>query len=171
MSFGIDCIVAKEIYYDRQAALEYAEKWAFRRNPRFFNFDDFGGDCTNFASQCVYAGCGVMNFTPIFGWYYIDADERTASWTGVEYLYNFLISNTREGPFAALVGKEEIDIGDIVQLGDEGGRYFHSPVVVGKRGGEILVAAYSRDAFNYPLSAYGAARIRYLHIGARKSFI
>lgn len=42
--------------YDRQAAFEYAKKWAFRRNPRYYNFEKIGGDRTNFASQCIYAG-------------------------------------------------------------------------------------------------------------------
>lgn len=88
------------VSYDRTAALSYAKKWAFGRNPEFYDFSNIGGDCTNFASQCIYAGAKVMNFTPVFGWYYISADNRTASWTGVEYLYNFLVSNEGAGPFA-----------------------------------------------------------------------
>ena len=57
------------IPYDRQAAASYAKEWAFGRNPKYYNFNNLGGDCTNFASQCIYAGAGVMNFTPTFGWY------------------------------------------------------------------------------------------------------
>ena len=53
--------------YDRQAAVTYAHRWAYHRNPDFYNFDELGGDCTNFASQCLYAGSGVMNYTPTFG--------------------------------------------------------------------------------------------------------
>ena len=78
------------IPYDRRSAVAYAREWAFRRNPRFLDFSEIGGDCTNFVSQCLYAGSGVMNFTPVFGWYYLSSSNRTASWTGVEYLYNFL---------------------------------------------------------------------------------
>ena len=44
------------IPYNRQAAVAYAHKWAFGRNPAFFDFSELGGDCTNFASQCLYAG-------------------------------------------------------------------------------------------------------------------
>ena len=44
--------------YDRQAAVAYAHRWAYLRNPAFYNFDKLGGDCTNFASQCLYAGAG-----------------------------------------------------------------------------------------------------------------
>ncbi|MDE7439525.1 MAG: amidase domain-containing protein, partial [Clostridia bacterium] len=42
--------------YNRELAYEYAKKWAFKRNPEFYNFNNIGGDCTNFASQCIYAG-------------------------------------------------------------------------------------------------------------------
>ena len=73
------------IPYDRARALEYARRWALDRNPLFFNFTGRGGDCTNFVSQCILAGCCVMNFTRDFGWYYISVDDRAPAWTGVEY--------------------------------------------------------------------------------------
>ena len=60
----------KEMEYRREAALQYAKQWALGRNPRYYNFEELGGDCTNFASQCIYAGSGVMNYTPVTGWYY-----------------------------------------------------------------------------------------------------
>jgi AraC family cel operon transcriptional repressor len=47
--------------YDRESAVMYAHEWAYRRNPRFYDFEKIGGDCTNFISQCIYAGCGIMN--------------------------------------------------------------------------------------------------------------
>ena len=64
------------IPYDREAAVHYAHRWAYGRNPRFYNYDTLGGDCTNFASQCLYAGTGIMNYTPIYGWYYINANDK-----------------------------------------------------------------------------------------------
>lgn len=36
--------------YDRPAALAYARKWALGRNPAFLDFENLGGDCTNFIS-------------------------------------------------------------------------------------------------------------------------
>ena len=56
--------------YDRMRALAYARRWAFARNPLFNDYSPFGGDCTNFVSQCLLAGALVMNETPNFGWYY-----------------------------------------------------------------------------------------------------
>ena len=69
--------------YDVQKATLYAKTWALSRNPQFYNFDKLGGDCTNFVSQCIYAGCGVMNFTKDIGWYYKSLNDRSASWCGV----------------------------------------------------------------------------------------
>ena len=90
--------------YDRAAAVRYAHIWAYGRNPRYYDYESIGGDCTNFASQCIYAGAGVMNDTPTFGWYYINANDKAPAWTGVEYLYNFLTRRTPSaGPFAGEV--------------------------------------------------------------------
>ncbi len=155
--------------YDRAAAVAYAGKWAFGRNPKFYDFSKIGGDCTNFASQCIYAGAGVMNFTPTFGWYYKSVNDRTPSWTGVEYLYNFLTANDGAGPFAEEVSPDKLEIGDVVQLGKATGDFYHSPVVVGFRRGQILIAAHSYDAYNRPLSSYSYEKVRGIHIlGVRK---
>ena len=83
----------KVVEYNREAAVAYARKWAFVRNPAYYNFDRLGGDCTNFASQCLFAGLGVMNGTPDIGWYYRALSDRAAAWTGVEYFYRFLLAN------------------------------------------------------------------------------
>ena len=53
----------------------------------------FGGDCTNFVSQCIYAGSNVMNYDKNNGWYYNNTNDRAPSWSGVEFLYNFLTKN------------------------------------------------------------------------------
>ena len=45
--------------YDRARAVRYAHRWAYGRNPRFYDYEELGGDCTNFASQCPLAlACG-----------------------------------------------------------------------------------------------------------------
>lgn len=149
--------------------MEYARKWAYGRNPAFYDFSRVGGDCTSFASQCLYAGSGIMNHTPVTGWYYIRSTDRTASWSGVEYLYRFLVNNDGAGPFAEETEPDRLEAGDLVQLGRETGDFYHTPVVTGFLHGKPLVAAHTYDAFNRPLSSYSYARIRCLHIsGVRK---
>ncbi|MDE7438986.1 MAG: amidase domain-containing protein, partial [Clostridia bacterium] len=112
----------------------------------------------------------VMNYTPVFGWFYKSANDRTPSWTGVQYLYNFLVNNEGEGPFAEEVSLDKLEVGDIVQLGTETNDFYHSPVVVGfSPRGQILVAAHTYDAFNKPLNSYNFAKARGIHIlGVRK---
>ena len=152
-----------EVPDNRAAAVAYARRWALGRNPAFYNFENIGGDCTNFASQCVYAGAGTMNFTPVMGWYYRSVSDRTPSWTGVEYLYNFLVNNRSMGPYARVVQSGEAEPGDIVQLGTSDGDFYHSPVI-GAVTPVILVAAHTYDALDRPLSSYRYDVARFLHI-------
>lgn len=156
--------------YNRRAATDYARKWAFRRNPAYYDFSRIGGDCTNYASQCLYAGSGVMNFTPVTGWFYIDANDRTASWTGVEFFYRFLVGNEGAGPFAEETDENGLETGDFVQLGRDTGDFYHTPVVVGfSPRGVPLVAAHSYDVYRRPLTSYRFERLRCLHIlGVRR---
>lgn len=155
----------KTVDYDRPQAVAYARKWAFGRNPQYYDFSGLGGDCTNFVSQCLYAGSKVMNFIPVFGWYYRSANDRTASWTGVEYLYRFLISNSAEGPFAEEVPPEKIQAGDVLQLGRETGDFYHTCLVTGFGFGRMpLVAAHTTNAFARPLRTYSFEKLRCLHI-------
>lgn len=155
--------------YNRDAAVAYAQKWAFKRNPRYYNFDSNGGDCTNFVSQCLYAGCGVMNYTRDTGWYYSNSNNRAAGWSGVPYLYRFLITNRGPGPYAVEVPQTLAESGDIIQLGRNDGIWYHSLIVVENTGFDLLVATHTYDAFRRPLSDYVRDHTRILHIeGCRK---
>lgn len=153
----------RQRHYDRRKAVDYARRWALGRNPAYFDFETLGGDCTNFASQCVYAGAGIMNFTPQTGWYYLTAGDRTPSWTAVEYLYRFLTGNRSVGPFAQAVSQHRVHPGDLVQLGNREGVFYHCPVITAVTP-TILVAAHSIDVLDQPLSVYDYDAIRFLHI-------
>ena len=155
--------------YDRAAAVAYAHRWAHSRKPDYYNFDEIGGDCTSFASQCLYAGAGVMNFTPTFGWYYRNIRDRAPAWTGVPYFYNFLTRTAASrGPFAVQAPLEQAQPGDFVQLRFASDAPFtHTPVVVavlGQTPEEILVAAHSLDSDYRPLSTYPYEALRLIHI-------
>lgn len=160
----------RELPYNREKATAYAKTWAMKRNPAYLDFEKLGGDCTNFASQCLYAGSGVMNPTKVVGWYYYSSSNRTASWTGVQYLYNFLVGNKGVGPYASVVTPDAVELGDIVQLGQNSGFFYHSPVIVGLEDGEIYVAAHTYDAYMRPLSSYIYDQARFLHIQGVRSW-
>ena len=153
----------RQIDYDRDAAVSYARRWALGRNPRFYDFGTVGGDCTNFVSQCVHAGAGIMNFTPVMGWYYRSSEDRTASWTGVEHFYNFLVNHASVGPFGHVVSEWGVEPGDVVQLGTRDGGFYHMPIII-QVYPEILVAAHDYDALDRPLSTYEFEMARFLHI-------
>lgn len=164
-----------EVPYDRAAAVAYANQWAYKRNPKFYDFENIGGDCTNYASQCVYAGCGIMNYTKTYGWYYISIDDRAPAWTSVEYFYKFMTTNKQQGPYGIDASIREVEIGDLVQLRFGSKEVFgHTPVIVEIRGekipSNIYVAAHSYDVNCRPLSTYrNVSEIRFIHIlGARK---
>lgn len=154
--------------YDREAAVSYARRWAYGYNPQYYNFNDIGGDCTNFASQCMYAGGLMMNYTPIFGWFYRNVNDRAPAWTGVNELYDFLINNRADGPRAEEVGFDRIEIADLIQIKYGSGDSFdHTPIIVdiGERTPEtILVAAHSCPALCRPIASYNYREIRCLHI-------
>lgn len=159
----------RELPYDRFAAVAYARRWALGRNPAYYDFQDLGGDCTNFASQCIYAGAGIMNYTPDTGWYYRSAGDRSAAWTGVEYLYAFLVGNRSVGPYARVVSPSDAHPGDIVQLGTRSGHFYHSPVITAVTP-QILVAAHTFDALDRPLSSYSYAAARFLHLAGVRAW-
>lgn len=161
-----------DIPYNRDRAVEYARRWALARNPLFLDFTGRGGDCTSFVSQSVFAGCGVMDFTPTFGWYYVTADNRAPAWAGVDEFFNFITGapqfvnaggNTGPRGFNVTDGRV-IDRGDVIQLANDRGEFYHSLLISELTDNDILVCAHSDDALDRPISTYNFATLRVIHI-------
>lgn len=151
------------IEYNRKKALEYAEKWAHKRNSAYMNFDGMGGDCTNFASQCLYAGVGIMNYTKDTGWYYNSPDDRAAAWSGAEYFVKFMLNNNSIGPFAAEASINSLETGDFISL-KNGHEYYHTLIITGFYNGIPLVAAHTDDTYMRKLSTYHFISAKGIHI-------
>ncbi len=154
----------KVVDYKRANAISYTRRWALSRNPNYYNFDKLGGDCTNFVSQCIFAGSKQMNYTKPNGWYYNNLNDRAPAWAGVEFLYEFLIENNGLGPFSEIVDKSQIQPADIIILGKNNGDLYHSLIVTKVYNGEILVASHTFDTLDRPLSSYKFNVAKYLKI-------
>jgi hypothetical protein len=156
--------------YNRQAALEYSNFWALRRNPQYYDYSDLGGDCTNFISQCIYAGSGVMNYNGDAGWYYRNGNDKAPAWTAARFLYPFLTGNFMgPGPYGMEADVSRIEAGDIVQLAFQDPGIFTHSLFVAACGSpatmdNIRINTHTYDRLNYPLIQYSWSGIRFIKI-------
>ena len=152
--------------YNRKKVYEYAKEWAYGRNPEYYNFDPVGGDCTSFVSQCIFAGGMQMNYNKYYGWYYINGNNKSPSWTGVEYLYQFLVNNEGIGPHGIETTIDNIEIGDVIQLSFDGNNFSHSLIVVqnGTNTRNTYIAAHTYDTFGKIVATYNYRKYRCIHI-------
>ena len=150
--------------YDPKKAWEYAHKWALSRNPKYYDFEKLGGNCTNFVSQCIYAGCGSMNYTKNTGWYYNSLNDRAPAWTGVEYFYKFMTRNKGKGPHATEIDLADVKPGDIIQLSFQGFAFTHTAFVLAIDETEVWLAQNSDDYLFRALSTHDYKKIRVLRI-------
>ncbi|MET3505758.1 amidase domain-containing protein [Halalkalibacter oceani] len=132
--------------YNRREAVRYAELWWDDYNPAYHRFTD---NCTNFISQCLYAGGARMTGYPnrATGWWY-QGGNWSFSWS-VAHSLRWHLSGSKDG----LRGEErqsakELEPGDVICYDFNGdGRWQHSTIVVAKdANGEPLVNAQSSNS-------------------------
>ncbi|SHG20243.1 amidase domain-containing protein [Ornithinibacillus halophilus] len=124
--------------YNRMAAVRYAERWWNSYNPEFRQFDV---DCTNYISQCLYAGGAPMRGAPNRnqGWWY-QGDNWSFSWAVAHSLRWYLSGSTQGLKGREMNSPEELTLGDVICYDFEGdGRWDHTTIVVAK------------DAYGMPL--------------------
>ncbi len=156
------------VLYDRDSAVEYAKRWAKKRNGAYMNFDGLGGDCTNFASQCLFAGVGVMNYSRDVGWYYNSPSDRAAAWSHAQYFKRFMLNNNSVGPVASSVNIHRLEMGDFICLSN-GAECYHTLVVTGFSKDIPLVCAHTDDSYMRRLDTYYYTNAYGIHIlGANK---
>ncbi len=147
--------------YDRNAAVDYAARWAKDRNPKFADFSLMGGDCANFISQCLYAGCQRMDRREDIGWYYRSLADRAPAWSGVRFLHEYLLREKQTGLMGEACEEEALEPGDVVFLRG-GGRVYHSLLVLSQP--PVMVAAHTIDSWMRSLEDYRYADILPVHI-------
>ncbi len=150
--------------YNRRAAVDYARKWAIRRNPRFKDYENWGGNCTNFISQCINAGGIPMDDqgnNMMKQWYWYSDTRRTPSWTAAQPFYEYLVNNNNSesdnfGVYAVETTYDNLDLGDIVQLIRDG-RAYHTMIITdivlnGLQVYDHHISQNTYDLVDYPLS-------------------
>ena len=147
--------------YNREAAIEYARKYALSKNPQYYFFGGIGGDCTNFVSQCLHAGGFDMIYKET-GWFYSSPSSRSPSWTGVEFFRNFLL-NPDHSPRGIIVEREDLAAGDIIFLSD-GRRFYHSLFISKIENGQIYVCAHSDASLDRNFNTYFHFAHNFVHI-------
>ena len=154
--------------YNREKAVAYAHKWAYGSNPAFADFSMMGGDCTNFLSQCLYAGGLPMVYRPVTGWFYGSLAYRAPAWSGVQPFYNFMTGRQGDTPYVRETVLEEMEIGDVIQISFDGGnRFSHGFFVVdvGEHTPDTVLGATHTENSDYrPLSHWAGAVWRCLHV-------
>lgn len=151
--------------YDRKRAIAYARQWALGRNPIYHDYEDYGGDCTNYISQCLHAGgipFDVNGQDVTKKWYWYSDSSRTPSWTAARPLKTYLLTNNKEGTknyglYARTCRYDELEHGDLVQK-TVNGVITHTMIVTAKvydKSGNLvdyLVCQHSYDLKDFPLS-------------------
>ena len=75
-----------------------------------------------------------------------------------------MIENAGVGPFGRVANADEVELGDVIQLARNEEGYYHSLLVVGFDGEDILVAAQTDNAYARPLSTYDYDYSRFIKI-------
>lgn len=115
--------------YDRLKAVQYAERWWNDYNPAFMKVPE--NDCTNYISQCLYAGGAPMRGYPnrTNGWW-IRGKTFSWSWT-VAHALRLYLANSKIGLRAREVSSPtQLMLGDVICYDFEGdGRFNHNTIV------------------------------------------
>lgn len=120
--------------YRREAAVAYAERWWNEPNPAYENFEV---NCTNYVSQCLFAGGAPMNYTGRreSGWWYkgySNSQEMWSfSWAVANSLQQLLSRQRAFGLRAEPVSMpESLQLGDVICYDWDGsGRVGHNTIV------------------------------------------
>ena len=159
--------------YNRQAVVQYANKWWDSYNPAFPVFDV---DCTNYVSQCLLAGGAPMRGYPSRekGWW-VQGGTWSFSWSTSHSLRWYLDSSTKGLRAKKVSTASELQLGDVICYDFEGdGRFDHSTIVTGFNENGPLVNAHTNNSISrdwrYTNSMAYTSQTRYIFFHILDSF-
>ena len=142
-----------DVKYDRNAATKYASTYYHMRNDEYYDFEDEGGNCQNFASQSLLAGGMIMDENGEYNWYFNDYSDYDSSFVHVGSFEEYCMENEGRGLVCELPSNVfYAEPGDIVQVGVKS--VSHTTIVSRIVDGHILLNSNSIDMKDFPLEAY-----------------
>lgn len=145
----------RAIPYRRERAQAYANRWWNGANPDYIEFEV---DCTNFVSQCLFAGGAPMNYTGRrdSGWWYRGKsggkEMWSFSWSIAHSLQKYLASSSSGLRSQEVNSPEQLDIGDVIVYDWDGdGRFQHNTIVtaIDARGLPLVNAHTVNSRYRY----------------------
>ena len=152
-------------------SVAYAISHYNKPNTAYANYSSWGGDCTNFVSQCMKSGGWLMNSK--WKYYGPNLPDRTSSWTGAKEFYQYLTSSgsgrvniifkdipaidftSSPSDITAFNNKAFLaNKGDIIQLSNTmvKSTVHHSTIVTSKDAVSKKVFVTYRNATGYPVA-------------------
>lgn len=158
--------------YSASDAANYAVKWGEDHNSVYPNYSLSGGDCTNFVSQCIYAGGLAMNGSSASvgtvdstsKWYCIYIKSTlgvrkyaiTTSWIRVSDFNTYLgslVSKSTKTTLSTLISS--CSAGDVVQLADKTtGTPYHSIIINAKGSATAYFCGHTSNRSNADVKDY-----------------
>ena len=159
--------------YNREAAVAYAQKWWNSNNPRFPMFDV---DCTNYISQCLFAGGVPMRgqSNRERGWW-LSSETWSLSWSTPHSLRWYLAGSTKGLQATQVNSPDQLLPGDLIFYDFQGdGRYDHSTIVTSVQNGVPYVNAHTNNSRNrywsYEDSYAHTPRTKYIFFHIKDKF-
>ncbi len=147
--------------YNRSYAQIYAIAHVNNPSTQYPNYSAYGGDCTNFVSQCLeYGGWAQTSKTAgrasALSWFHDKGYTsppalalRSTSWTAASNLAAYLLNTSRVN--ASSYPVSSMDIGDVIQLSSAAQGIHHSTVVTTRivSGSNVVIKVHYRNAANF----------------------
>lgn len=169
-------IEKKVISKARKSAVSYAhkysgaaseEKYGFKYNNKFKNYNGEGGDCTNFISQVLLEG----DFKKDSTWNY-DSSGASKAWVNAESFKQYLTYSSKGRVLSSGSYKDvyknsyNLNLGDVISY-EEDGKISHTALVTGfDSKGYPLITCHNTDRNNVPFDiGFNSGNIKFHLIG------
>ncbi len=145
--------------YDRNKAAAYADRYvkkdisqgidASSYNPAYKNFNDMGGDCTNYVSQCIYAGGIAMDDT----WFYKNEENYSGEWSTSRRNFTYM---SKLGKVIKNPGNSDVLKGNPVYY-TSGDNIVHTTICVGTNASGVpVVDSHNKDYYHVKWNYWGS---------------